>query len=416
MNKKHPKGYWTKERVLEAARQCESIKKFEALYRGAYNAVLLNGWTSDLEEVLPRLIKPSGYWTRTQVIETASNCNTRVEFIEKYVGAYNAARNNGWMDELDEIFTPVKIYWTKELVFEVANKCTTWKEFHKTYDAAYKAALKNGWLDEVKTILPCGRGKYYWTKEHIFEAARQSKSRNEFQKTYEGAYTAAWRNGWLDELHLAMKGIWEIKGDRFNRALYAIISYSRHMIYIGISYNIEKRYQDGHSKKPTLNVRELIAGEHKLIQITDYIYYLAASKLEGMFVDHFRELGWTVVNKAKPGTFGGANRKWTEYAIRVEAKKFKTKADFLRDSCSAYGAALHYGIIDELFYNGTYGETQWTKENIIKEAAPFNKKSDFEKHNSSAYQAACRMNLIDDIFYVGYYNIWTTETVTEVAK
>ena len=40
----------------------------------------------------------------------------------------------------------------------------------------------------------------YWTKDRVFEEAQKYDSRGEFCKSCGGAYDAARKNAWLDEL------------------------------------------------------------------------------------------------------------------------------------------------------------------------------------------------------------------------
>ena len=43
-------------------------------------------------------------WTYKTCYEAASKCKTRKEFQDKYAGAYDVARENGWLDD----FFPIK--------------------------------------------------------------------------------------------------------------------------------------------------------------------------------------------------------------------------------------------------------------------------------------------------------------------
>lgn len=45
-------------------------------------------------------IMPNGYWTYEKCHEAALSCKTRGEFQIKYVGAYNAALKNKWLDDV----------------------------------------------------------------------------------------------------------------------------------------------------------------------------------------------------------------------------------------------------------------------------------------------------------------------------
>ena len=55
-----------------------------------------------LDEVCSHMrgIKPKNYWTKERCIEVARNCQDRTDFTENEPQAYNAARNNKWIDEV----------------------------------------------------------------------------------------------------------------------------------------------------------------------------------------------------------------------------------------------------------------------------------------------------------------------------
>ena len=44
--------------------------------------------------------KPKGYWTKEKVFEKAREYNTRKEFSKGCATAYQVARKNKWLDEL----------------------------------------------------------------------------------------------------------------------------------------------------------------------------------------------------------------------------------------------------------------------------------------------------------------------------
>ena len=89
-------------------------------------------------------------------------------------------------------------YWTKELVQEEALKYDTRNNFGTKSSGAYIAAHRNGWLDEV-----CSHMDFVlksWTKKLVQEEALKYNTRSEFKTKSNGAYCAAQRNGWLDEV------------------------------------------------------------------------------------------------------------------------------------------------------------------------------------------------------------------------
>ena len=87
--------------------------------------------------------------------------------------------------------------WTKEGVLQESKKYTSRTEFAHGSPGAYQAASKKGWLDEMTWLIPKVRN---WTKEAVFEESHKYTSRTEFARKCVGAYMAATRNGWLEEM------------------------------------------------------------------------------------------------------------------------------------------------------------------------------------------------------------------------
>ena len=75
--------------------------------------------------------------------------------------------------------------------------CRTRKEFKKNFIYEFSAAYKNGWLDDIcKHMI---NGRIYWTEQKCYEASLNCKGRFDFRKKYKGAYEASLKNKWLDK-------------------------------------------------------------------------------------------------------------------------------------------------------------------------------------------------------------------------
>jgi len=100
--------------------------------------------------------------------------------------------------ELKEIETTFK--WTHTSVKEAIDSCTALKEFRQKFPSAYDYALKNDLLKKLGGDLKriTVHGKY--TKKYVTEVAVTCTTRNEFKVKNKGAWAAAQRNGWLDEV------------------------------------------------------------------------------------------------------------------------------------------------------------------------------------------------------------------------
>ena len=151
-----PNGYWTKEKVFEEAKKYQTKTEFRNGCRGAYDSAMRNGWYSEMNWIehitcVKRNKKKTNFWTKEKVFEEAKKYKTRGEFGKCCSGAYNVAWKNGWLDEMTWFISPHKPngYWTKERVFEEAKKYQTRTEFSKSCFGAYENARQNGWLNEL---------------------------------------------------------------------------------------------------------------------------------------------------------------------------------------------------------------------------------------------------------------------------
>ena len=99
-------------------------------------------------------------------------------------------------------FTKPVNYWTKEKCHEVALRYSSRKEFERKESGAYSAAQKHNWLEDICFHMPKRiPSKRYWTKKRCIKEARKHKTFSQFRKNCASAYAIAWRNGWLDEIH-----------------------------------------------------------------------------------------------------------------------------------------------------------------------------------------------------------------------
>ena len=195
---------WTKEKCHAEVLKFKTRTEFQRERGGAYNAARKNGWIDDICSHMTRLKKSRDFWTKEKCHQEALKCKTRTEFSKNSHGAYYVARKNGWLDEVCSHMTSTrkpKGYWTKERCHEEALKFKTRGEFQKKLNKAYYVARKKGWLDEICSHMTSSRKpKDYWTKERCHKESLKLKSRNEFYNNSGSAYNKALRNKWLDDI------------------------------------------------------------------------------------------------------------------------------------------------------------------------------------------------------------------------
>lgn len=90
------------------------------------------------------------YWTKERCIEAAKQCKNTHEFNKLYKGAYSASLNNGWINEINNFLEKSKggpvIKHTYESCKLIASLCITKKEFRIMHTYEYQASTRNKWI------------------------------------------------------------------------------------------------------------------------------------------------------------------------------------------------------------------------------------------------------------------------------
>ena len=143
------------------------------------------------------------FWDKEKCVAAAKSCKTRTEFNKKYRGAYSSSVKNKWIDSIYKILKSNKgkrnRKYTKDSCREKALLFNTKRDFKKYSKGEFSAAYKNGWLDEIAQHM---KRPVKWTKEFAFEKSKECKNRNEFKTKYKGGYHASLKNNWLNEFFI----------------------------------------------------------------------------------------------------------------------------------------------------------------------------------------------------------------------
>ena len=97
--------------------------------------------------------------------------------------------------------------WTLEKLVAVAAKFNTRNDFRRGASAAYQAARKRGLLDQICSHMAPSKTGKKWNKAAVALEASKYSHRSDFENGSSGAYDAALKNGWLDEVcwHMSPK-------------------------------------------------------------------------------------------------------------------------------------------------------------------------------------------------------------------
>ncbi|QNJ55308.1 hypothetical protein vBValMR11Z_382 [Vibrio phage vB_ValM_R11Z] len=363
-------------------------------------------------------------WTLGLLKEDALKYKTRGEWQKKSRSGYDAAHKRGLLDEccchMTALVKP-RGYWTLERLKEDALKYQTRNEWHKNSSGAYSAAHYHGLIDECCSHMTTTRkASGYWTLERLKEDALKYKTRREWAKNSSGAYSAAQQRGIIDECCSHMKT--NVK-NLSKRCIYRI--YSGNEIYIGLTYDTDRRFHDHRKGTPQIvDLIERVGIENVIFErLTDYMEPELAQIAEAEHIEYYANNDWVILNRSKAGSLGGDMLHWTTERLKEDALKYKTRNEWQKNS-SGYDAARKRGIIDECC--GHMPATRqkpsgyWTLERLKEDALKYKTRNEWYKNSSGAYQTARKRGIIDECCShmtttrkpSGY---WTTERLKEDA-
>lgn len=347
--------------------------------------------------------KPAGYWSKQRCMELAALCSTKMEFHRRHKGAYLASSKGGWLDDVcahmpSRSFGVYK--WTDQRIEAEVAKHTDFADFRRSNQSLFVILSSTGRLDKFTGHLARDRNANgHWTKERCAECLNECVTRTDFQKRFPGAYDAAHKNGWLDEICQNLAVI----GNHKRRAVYVIKAIGDKTVYVGLSAHTRRRYAVHHSRGGR-SVRWLLSKPHRFKTITDYIPVKDAANLERRLIKHFQDKGWNVINRSAGGQTGCMPTKWTKTALADLARTMATRGQMMREHVGAYGAAIDFGILDEIFaghISRGFGDgpiRDWSADAITRIAKQYSTSSQFKASDRKAWAAANRRGLLRSIY------------------
>jgi len=476
-NEIKPRGYWNKERVLEVIKKCKTRNEFCKKYGGAYSWAKTNGcyeemivlieakwqekwtakeacaaevmkWTSFKEfrknmrqcyhsinehgwadELFAHFLdkgkykknrKPLGYWTKEKCIERAKLYSSSKELKKADRGCHHTILDNGWEDVC---FAHMKYRrhrtscFTKEHLNAIAKKYATFPELRKGDTAAFDAMQRNGWVEELCQHMLPEKEEIPLTFETCAEAASKYTCRSDFQNSIidRRYYSYARHHGFLDDICSHM----QTRHTRKTRCIYAA-EFSDNCAYIGLTYNHERRWAAHlHDEDSAIYRHIQITGLQPSFNIVhDYVKALEAQVLEGVYVEKFRNEGWTILNTAKTGSLG-TSKSYTKKEVLERAKKYSSLTEFRKNDGGYYESGYRSGYWKEVIaiYETTYVH-HWTDDEIREAALQCKTRIEFQKRFKPQYQAAQTKGELDR--YCGHMkelvHKWTDDELREAAN
>ena len=309
-------------------------------------------------------------------------------------------------------------YWTKEHCAEEAKKYSTRTQFQRMASGAWSAANKNGWLEEICSHMEIRWQRKWDTKEKCAKEAEKYSNRTDFQRHSPGAWNAANKHDWLDEICSKM----ETYGNLFKRCIYAF-EFSNMSVYIGLTDNIQRR------KRQHLNSSNSAVYKHTqqtyltptLQILNEYTDKELAKIMEKFYIEDYRNKGWNILNRAKAGSLGGKYVFWTYEECKSHALQCNTRSEFITKYPGAYASAIKNKWLDDICQHMEIKfEIKNNPETVRLEALKYKTRQEFRHGSNSAYEYARKHHLLDTICNHMTRPLpkvkWTDETILEEAK
>lgn len=339
---------WTKEAVFEESRKYFIVTEFMNNAVTAYTIAKNNNWLTEMDWLAPSKRKPSGYWKiKENVINESKNYKSVTEFQRKNSRAFDSAKLNGWLDEMDWLAKtnrkPVGYWKEKNNVFEESKKYNNRSDFCEGCYLAYITAKNNGWLNEMTWLKKTRNSpKGYWEdKEKVLKEARKYKYKSEFRHKAPSAYKSALLHHWLGEMEFETK---VSKGDPRGpiHIIYVYIDEVNKYAYVGATNDMKRRDWE-HKNQKNDPVYKYFYGKSLKIPaykiLLDGLTIVERQREERVQSLYYRDvLHYTLINNINltgenVGSVGSLIKKWTKKAVLREAEKYKTPTEFFYKIC-----------------------------------------------------------------------------------
>ena len=350
---------WWPESIKKEALKYKKRNDFRKHAGGAVNAAVQLGI---MDEVCSHM-EPVKSRSKGELIELLKQYKggTVKDFRTEQKAISQWAYKNGHSYLLSKYLThtsKAKGHWvsSKDRCKKEASKYKTRTEFFKACGSAYNACKNNGWLDEACSHMEhCAHGYFhclYVILNKRKKLAYVGVTRDLFKKRKKGHKNKANRTN--------SRKIANLKDTKF-------IQLSDH-IYEGdqIAAAEEKTAKKkGHKSKANRTNSRKIANlkDTKFIQLSDHIYegdQIAAA--EEKTAKKYSAKGFKILNS--PANYGATNkgrRKYTDKMIESEAKKYNRPVEFKRGNPKIYNAACSRGILPKVTRHMDRSRTPWNK-------------------------------------------------------
>lgn len=244
-----------------------------------------------------------------------------------------------------------------------------------------------------------------WTFDACKEVAAQYTTRMDFAYAHSGAYDAAKRNKWMNDICSHMPAI----GHKYNRCIYAY-EFSDNTVYVGLTCSILARNQAhisvGNRSYSAVREHMINTGLTPILkQLTGYIVYWKASQEEGRWVAQYKADGWTTLNRISTGTLGVKKSIYTKEKCKEILLSYEYKRDIYLNHPNLFTRCIRYGWHASLIKKLKLKQRSfyWTKERCAEVAKSVSTVKELSQNNRTVYNAILNNGWKDEL--MGHLNI-----------
>jgi predicted GIY-YIG superfamily endonuclease len=283
---------------------------------------------------------PRVSWTKENILEEAKKFNSKIEWIKKSHSSYNSARKRGLIFEETKHMTGPDFKWTRENILAEALKYNSMTEWVQKSVASYTIARRKGLISEASKHMT--GPDFKWSKKNILIEALKYRTKKEWIQRSGSSYNMAKRKGIISEASKHMNPL----GTLHKRCLYTIKIPKYNLVYVGITFNYQRRITDHLNSLRFKNLINLY-GRDAIIskKETDYLPIKDALERESLLIYQLTKIGFNVLNTTKGGQAGGNRLFWTYDKIIETTKKYTTFRDWVKNERRAYATAIDRGYI-----------------------------------------------------------------------
>lgn len=390
-----------------------------------YSAALRKGI---VDEVCSHMGKPLNQkrYTKEEILESALKYNNQRDWEINEPSVFNSAKtyrklnksdedNEFWLScvsHMEYIFKP-NGYWTYEKCEEITKNYSIHSEFCKDHPNIYSVIHKYNWvelLDHMQHITINGNVRQFFenfdTIEKCAEESLKYKTRSEMSKNSNYAYSIILKNNWEKICFAHMKRQMTLK----ERVIYSFEfnTTTPKYAYVGLTCQINRRknahlYGIERGKSSVFEkIKEInVIPEFKLLTSTP-IKEEDAPEMEAMWIEEYRDMGYTLLNKVKAGSLGAMKSKFTyDYFVKMK-EGCDTREDFSKKLPSwARTIAIENGWWDELTSDMVKTRKmngEWNIEDALEEVKNYECVGHLQKGKAGLYKFLERNNLLKVVF------------------